>query len=68
MHRSEAEQLAPCSVCGADVSPRDRPYTYGDDQVMCFECATQRNGIYEEAHDRWVVPPHIADLVERPGS
>jgi len=64
MHQSEAEQLAACSVCGAEVSPQDRPYTYRDDQVLCFECATARQGIYDEASDRWVVAPNVTDLVE----
>ena len=65
MHQSEAEQLASCIACGSEVSPQDRCYTFGSDgQVLCFACATARKGIYDEAHDSWVVAPSVADLVE----
>lgn len=64
MHRSEAEQLAVCVACGAEVNPRDRPYPCGEDQVLCYGCAVLRNGVYDEAHDRWVVAPHVLDLFE----
>ena len=65
MHQSEAEQLVPCIACGAEIGPQDRPYTFGNDgQMLCFACATARNGIYDEAHDSWVVAPSVADLVE----
>jgi len=63
MHRSETEQLAACSVCGGDVSPRDRPFAFGDEQLLCFECASARRGVYDEAHDRWVLAPYVADLL-----
>ena len=63
MHRSEVAQLMPCAACGADVSQRDRAFAFGEDELLCFACASQRNGIYDEAHDRWVVPPDIADIV-----
>jgi hypothetical protein len=64
MHQSEAEQLAACSLCGAELSPQDRAYTFCVDRVLCFECATARHGIYDEQSDRWVVAPNVADLVD----
>lgn len=66
MHQSESEQLATCIVCGAEVSPPDRPYDCGDEQVLCYECAVRRGGVYDEPHDRWAVAPQVADLCEPP--
>ena len=65
MHRSEAEMLAPCSACGTEVSPQDRSFAFGDDQTLCFGCAMQRNGSYDEAHDHWILEPYVADLLSK---
>lgn len=65
MHQSEAEQCQPCVACGAEVSPRDRTYALGNDDLLCFACSTARQGIYDEGEDRWLVAPHIADLLRR---
>lgn len=62
MHRSEAVLLTPCVACGAEVSPQDRAYAFGDDELLCFTCSTARNGVFDENHDRWVVEPDVADL------
>jgi len=63
MHRSEQAQLIPCAACGVEVSQQDRAYPFGDDELLCFACATERNGVYDEAHDRWATEPDVADLV-----
>ena len=63
MHLSEIAQLIPCAACGAEVSQRDRAYAFGDDDLLCFACATERRGVYDEARDRWVVEPDNSDLV-----
>lgn len=64
MHRSEVEQLEKCIACGGEVGSQDRPYACGDDQVLCFACATARKGVYSEGYDRWLVAPYVADLFE----
>lgn len=64
MHQSELEQLTECIACGAAVNSQDRLCPCGDDQVLCFACATARNGVYEEGHDRWAVAPYVADLLK----
>ena len=63
MHRSEISQLYMCASCSAQVSPRDRTYAFGEDDLLCFECAVARSGVYDEAHDRWSVVPYVADLL-----
>ncbi|HEU5075692.1 MAG TPA: hypothetical protein VFU02_15975 [Polyangiaceae bacterium] len=62
MHRSEAEQCAACIACAADVSSQDRTYACGEDQVLCYACAIARKWVYDEANDRWVIIPDVADL------
>lgn len=64
MHRSEAEQLVVCIACGAEVNPQDRPYACSEEQVLCYGCALARNGVYDEAHDRWLVAPQVAELLD----
>lgn len=66
MHRSELDEYGVCTSCGAEVSTLDRPFTYGDDDLLCFDCATARHGVYDEEHDRWVVAPSVVDLPARP--
>ncbi len=63
MHRSETLELASCAVCGAEIAPaRDRAYAAGTDAFLCFACATQRGGTWDEAHDRWLEAPDTSGL------
>ena len=58
MHRSETLALATCAVCGAEIAPaRDRAYAAGPDTFLCFACATQRGGTWDEQQDRWIEDP-----------
>ena len=43
-------------------SRADRVYVLSGDGFLCFECATAREGVYEELLDRWTVTPRIDDL------
>lgn len=54
MHRSEIQNLATCALCGAELSVAgDRRYAFGSDGVLCYACAVERGGVYDELHDRW---------------
>jgi hypothetical protein len=58
MHRSETPDLATCAICGAEIVPaRDRAYAAGRDTFLCFACATQRGGTWDELQDRWLEAP-----------
>jgi hypothetical protein len=55
-----------CADCGTAVSPgEDRVYPFGTESVVCMECAVRRGGAYDEAKDRWTVPPRVDDLLLR---
>ena len=63
MHREEANQLAICLDCGAEVSAAtDRSYGFGGIGVLCWECAVRRGGTYDAERDHWTVSPQVADL------
>jgi len=67
MHRSEARDLGRCWRCGAEVSVAvDRAYAFGEDGILCFACAAERGGIYDEAHDMWREPPSLTGLAPPP--
>ncbi len=64
MHRSEAEELLFCISCGAEVSAsRERAFPVGEDDVLCFECAAARGGVYDERTDRWTEPADVGDVL-----
>lgn len=65
MHRSESEELSTCVVCGAEVSiARDRAFAAGSRTVLCYDCATRRGGIYDEAQDRWLQEADLRGLAD----
>ena len=62
MHRSEAHELVECLDCRATIAPeRERAFAVSEDVYLCFACAVRRGGVYDEAEDRWVVPPRVED-------
>jgi len=63
MHTQEFRELTDCCDCGAVIEAEaERPFTVSDDEVLCFECAVRRGGVYDAAEDRWTVAPDVADL------
>jgi hypothetical protein len=65
MHESETERYELCAACGAEVTTADRVYGFGVDELLCFECAVKREGVFDEIHDRWTTAPKVHDLLER---
>lgn len=56
-----------CASCGAEIEGvADRPYAYGDDDVLCFACSVARGGVYDDHYDRWVTTPDLRDLEPDP--
>jgi hypothetical protein len=66
MHTSEAVEYEICASCGTEVLPTERPYAF-EDQVLCYECAIARGGVYDETHDHWDRPPDVSDLLGTTG-
>lgn len=65
MHRSEARDLVACLACGAEVSlGADRVFAVTPDAALCFACAVERGGAYDEAHDQWTASPRLSGLRE----
>lgn len=65
MHRSESDQAVPCAVCARPVYPgADRGYEIGPTRSLCWQCAVDRGGAYDESSDRWTVAPNVGDLAE----
>ena len=63
MHRTEADQLVSCLACGAEISlESDRPFVLSEAHALCFGCALQRRGHYDEAHDTWTRAPDLEGL------
>lgn len=65
MHRSEASELDSCASCGEDVAAEDRSFPFGNESMLCFRCAIERGGIYDEHLDHWDRRPDVVDLLER---
>jgi hypothetical protein len=63
MHRSETGELGRCAACDAEVRPAlDRAYNITTRVVLCFDCALERGGRFDEARDVWTTLPRADDL------
>jgi hypothetical protein len=61
--RSLEGPIATCAACGGELQPEtQRGFRFGDRAALCFRCATERGGSYDEAGDRWIVPPDLRGL------
>ena len=59
----EGTEASVCAACGAAVlSDSERAFEFGDENVLCWECATARGGRYDEARDAWERPPDLQGL------
>jgi hypothetical protein len=62
---NDDDELATCIDCGAAVfTDVDRSFTCSADEVLCFDCARRRGGVFDEHEDRWVVPPDVGGLAD----
>lgn len=62
MHRSEMEMTVPCAGCGTPVAEDSRSYAFGENQLLCWECALRRGGSFDSKEDRWIAEPNTGDL------
>jgi hypothetical protein len=64
MPSQEFNELTSCCLCGAPIADddTDRSFAASDDDVLCFECAVGRGGVYDALHERWTVPPSVSGL------
>ncbi|HKU37239.1 MAG TPA: hypothetical protein VJR89_03810 [Polyangiales bacterium] len=63
MHETESNELVNCLICGAEISlALGRAYAVTDTSGLCFRCAIERGGSYDEARDVWSPAPDVAGL------
>jgi hypothetical protein len=61
-HEADEEEFGFCAACDGEVSIAPRVYLFGDDNALCFDCATKLHGVYDEPGSRWTVEPELAGL------
>lgn len=65
MEIEEWEDAGVCIVCGARVSEAAQDaFGFGTENVLCWECATERGGRYDAERDTWDVEPDLEGLVD----
>jgi len=65
MHRSDERSLVECAACGANVDiDLGRSFALGPASALCFECALERGGRFDEATDSWVETPSLSDVAQ----
>lgn len=63
MHRSDEQNLVECAACGVQVDINlGRSFTLGSSSALCFECAIERGGSFDEQTDRWTETPRVSDV------
>lgn len=66
MTHCELGELVDCALCGSEVTlGRDRSYAFGENAVLCFECAVCRGGVFDDAARSWRQVPNLCGLRER---
>ncbi len=49
-----------CTDCGQSLwEDSERAFSFAPHEYLCCDCATQRGGIYDPAHQVWTVPPSL---------
>ncbi len=64
MDRTDETGESICTGCGRPVvGGLQRAYGFGDDQLLCWDCAVARGGSFDAGEDRWAVAPRVEDLL-----
>ena len=59
----EEMDLCQCAQCGADIDlGDDRFFAFSNQDVLCFECALEHGGQYDERRDSWLVSPDVSSF------
>ncbi len=62
MEQEEIE-LSECAGCGVEIDlHRDRYFAFSDEGFLCFECAIERGGTYDERNDSWAISPDVSSF------
>ncbi|RZO59739.1 MAG: hypothetical protein EVA89_14855 [Sandaracinaceae bacterium] len=64
MHPSEATRELRCARCGVHVTTSgDRVFPFGEQAMLCFECAVACGGVHDEDAEKWTRPPDVTDVL-----
>jgi hypothetical protein len=67
VHRSEIDQGTQCADCGSPIlAGAEEGFGFGESSMLCSTCAAKRGGSYDGRQERWVRPPRVADLLDKP--
>ena len=65
MEQDDRTEAQVCAACGnAVISDAERTFEFGDENILCWECATARGGRYDEQRDAWERPPDLAGIAD----
>jgi hypothetical protein len=59
---AEWEEISECADCAEPVTERTQCFVFGDESILCPECAARRGGQYDATTDQWVVAPNLDGL------
>ena len=60
---SDDDTISVCADCGTEVElDTERGFRIGDRAALCFECAVERGGTYDENDERWLEPPDLEGI------
>jgi hypothetical protein len=63
MDIEEAEQTSVCIACGKSIDASTaRAFAYGEGDLLCWSCALERGGVFDEDREDWVRPPDLKGL------
>jgi hypothetical protein len=63
MHRTEEDGLARCANCGEEMDgSRDRAFGFGEDGLLCWDCAVVLGGEYDPELETWVRTPDVSTV------
>ncbi len=70
MHRIEQEEFVDCAACGATIDPgSDRVFALGaEEDFLCWECAAQHGGTWEDVLQLWSTDPDLRGLLRIPSN
>ena len=64
MNGGDPDERLSCGACGSLLDPGDRVYAFGSGGVICFPCAIQRGGTYDDGQDRWTQAPDVSNVAD----
>ena len=63
MDIEEAEPIGVCVACGKSIAASTaRAFAYGEGDLLCWSCALERGGVFDDEREDWVRAPDLGGL------